>query len=237
MAKARAFAAGSTWSYFRFAEHLAATTIDGTLDRAVAVLVKVLAEGKFIGLFSMLLGFGVATQLVHWQRRGLPWRRLYARRMLALGVIGAVHLVFVWYGDILTTYAVVGVLLGAFVNRSPRTLLRWSLGILGARHRRRRGAGAPRRACRDRVLRARRGRAFDRRSDALEVARLDAIYRAGSYGDRRTHDSGAVPTGARVWPAGRQGGEVDEVAARVADVQRRRRRSGNDHHEPLLAQP
>jgi len=114
-------------------EHLAATTIHGTADRVAAVLVKVLAEGKFISLFSLLLGFGVATQVARWQAGGLPWRRLYARRMAALGVIGLAHLFLVWYGDILTTYAVVSVVVAMFVRRTARTQLRWALGILGTR--------------------------------------------------------------------------------------------------------
>ena len=52
-------------------------------------------------------------------------------RRWALGLIGALHLVLVWFGDILTTYAIVGVVLLAFVSRSPVTMLRWAVGILG----------------------------------------------------------------------------------------------------------
>jgi uncharacterized protein len=113
-------------------DHLAATAIEGPWDRASAVLVKVLAEGKFIGLFSLLFGFGVAAQVARLQRRGGRWRTTYLRRLAALGLIGAMHLVLVWFGDILTTYALVGVILLAFVNRAPRTLLASALGILGA---------------------------------------------------------------------------------------------------------
>ena len=52
-------------------------------------------------------------------------------RRWVLGLIGALHLVFVWFGDILTTYAIVGVVLLAFVGRSPVTMLRWAVGSLG----------------------------------------------------------------------------------------------------------
>ena len=37
-------------------EHLAATSVEGPVDRVAAVAVKVLAEGKFIGLFSCCSG-------------------------------------------------------------------------------------------------------------------------------------------------------------------------------------
>ncbi|WP_322937512.1 DUF418 domain-containing protein [Nocardioides bizhenqiangii] len=163
-------------------EHLAATAIDGTVDRVAAVLVKVLAEGKFIGLFSLLFGFGVATQVGRWQAQGLPWRRLYARRMAALGVIGAAHLFLVWYGDILTTYAVVSVVLALFVNRTARTQLRWALGILGTLSAI--GLGglallAIRWLTGSSALAAAERSAGD--SDAAEVPRLDEIYRNGGY--------------------------------------------------------
>ncbi|WP_205473049.1 DUF418 domain-containing protein [Nocardioides sp. SYSU D00038] len=165
-------------------EHLAATTIDGTVDRGAAVAVKVLAEGKFIGLFSLLFGFGVATQVARWQARGLPWRRLYARRMAALGAIGATHLFLVWYGDILTTYAVVGVVLALFVNRTARTQLRWAIGILGTLSAI--GVGglallAVRGLTGSSALAGSERSAAD--ADAIEVARLNEIYRNGDYLD------------------------------------------------------
>ncbi|MEU4425554.1 DUF418 domain-containing protein [Actinoplanes sp. NPDC024001] len=158
-------------------EHLAATSIEGAWDATCAVLVKVLAEGKFIGLFSLLFGFGVAT---HFARR----RAAYLRRLAALGLIGAVHLVFVWFGDILTTYALVGLVLLAFVNRAPRTLLTWALGILGALATAataglvllgvRAATGSSALAAAERSAAS---------ADAAEAGRLAEIYRSGGYLD------------------------------------------------------
>ncbi|HYO38850.1 MAG TPA: DUF418 domain-containing protein [Nocardioidaceae bacterium] len=163
-------------------EHLAATTIDGTADRVAAVLVKVLAEGKFISLFSMLFGFGVATQVARWQARGLPWRRLYARRMTALGVIGVAHLLLVWFGDILTTYAVVSVVVALFVNRTARTQLRWAIGILSTLSAIGLGGLV---LLAVRALTGSTALAASERSaaaaDMTEVARLNQIYRHGDY--------------------------------------------------------
>lgn len=165
-------------------EHLAATTLDGPWDRAAAVLVKVLAEGKFIGLFSLLFGFGVATQVARLQRRGGRWRTTYLRRLAALGLIGATHLVFVWFGDILTTYALVGVVLLAFVDRAPRTLLASALGILGTLATAavvglvllglREATGSSTLAAAERALAS---------ADTAEAGRLTAVYRSGGYLD------------------------------------------------------
>ncbi len=178
-------------------EHLAATAIEGPWDAAFAVLVKVLAEGKFIGLFSLLFGFGVAARLTRLQRPGVRWRTTYLRRLAALGLIGAVHLVFVWFGDILTTYALVGVILLAFVNRAPRTLLAWALGILGAL------ASAAtvglvllllRGATGSSVLGAAERAAAS--ADAAEAGRLTELYRSGGYLDlvqeRATRPGGLI---------------------------------------------
>ena len=164
--------------------HLAATSIEGPWDRAAAVLVKVLAEGKFIGLFSLLFGFGVATRIARVRRRGGRWGRTHLRRLAALGLIGAFHLVFVWFGDILTTYALVGVVLLAFVNRAPRTQLMWALGILGTLATTaivgllllvlREATGSSALAGVERAAAS---------ADAAEAGRLTRIYRSGGYLD------------------------------------------------------
>jgi uncharacterized protein len=165
-------------------DHLAATAIEGPWDRAAAVAVKVFAEGKFIGLFSLLFGFGVASQFTRLQRRGGRRRATYLRRLAALGLIGAVHLVFVWFGDILTTYALVGVVLLAFVGRAPRTLLVSALGILGTL------ATVATAGLALLALRAATGSSAlvaDERAlasaDAAEAGRLTELYRSGGYLD------------------------------------------------------
>ena len=165
-------------------DHLAATAIEGPWDRVCAVMVKVLAEGKFIGLFSLLFGFGIAAQVTRLRRRGGRWRPTYLRRLAALGLIGAFHLVFVWFGDILTTYAIVGVILLAFVNRAPRTLLAAALGILGTLATAatvglvllvlREATGSSALVAAERAVAS---------ADAAEAGRLTELYRSGGYLD------------------------------------------------------
>ena len=59
-------------------------------------------------------------------RTALP---LYVRRLTALLIVGLLHAVFLWYGDILSFYAPLGFALILFVNRSDRAALAWA-GIL-----------------------------------------------------------------------------------------------------------
>jgi uncharacterized protein len=54
----------------------------------------------------------------------------FTRRMLGLLLIGGCHLVFVWPGDILTLYALLGLVLIFFRNFNDKRLLRWAAVLL-----------------------------------------------------------------------------------------------------------
>lgn len=92
-------------------------------NAAAGNVLEWLVNVKFITLFSLLFGFGFALQLERASARGQDgvWR--YMRRLLVLVAIGGVHAWFVWWGDILFTYAVVGLLMIPFRNASDRVLL------------------------------------------------------------------------------------------------------------------
>ena len=50
--------------------------------------------------------------------------------MFWLLVLGALHYYLIWYGDILTLYAMVGMIAFLFRKLSVRALLFWALGLL-----------------------------------------------------------------------------------------------------------
>ena len=87
------------------------------IDRLVRFLQYLLVDGKFYTIFSLLFGIGFSLILV---RHG---RRLFLRRMLLLVVIGFLHLMFIWSGDILLLYAIGGLLLTLFVKVPDKGLL------------------------------------------------------------------------------------------------------------------
>ncbi len=99
------------------------------LDKAVLFAIDALVEGKFYALFSLLLGIGFALQAERAQLRGSPFIPFWYRRMGVLLVIGLIHMYFIWYGDILTLYAVLGLIMPLFLSWSNRQLA-VTVGIL-----------------------------------------------------------------------------------------------------------
>jgi uncharacterized protein len=91
-----------------------------TLDRIFAFATTAIAEGKFYILFSFLFGYS-ANFIVGEGDRGsrLRWRR----RMVGLAVIGLAHAVFLFVGDILFAYAILGFGLMLLFDRQDRTVL------------------------------------------------------------------------------------------------------------------
>jgi uncharacterized protein len=106
---------------------------DGSLtvgDRIAVWLVTVFATTKFYLLFSFLFGYGFTRQVRAAERAGTAFTPRYRRRLLGLLLIGAGHMVLLYPGDILTTYAVLGLLLSAFRRVGARTALRVAVMVL-----------------------------------------------------------------------------------------------------------
>ncbi len=100
-------------------------------DRTMDAIIYVLVQGKFITLFSLLFGMGFAVMLERAQSRGGTGTGLYARRLLALLGIGLVHVLLIWSGDILVSYALLGFVLLLFFRRTPVSRLpKWGLAAV-----------------------------------------------------------------------------------------------------------
>lgn len=85
----------------------AVVVTSGTVDPAWFGLV---VEQRFIPIFSLLFGIGFSLLLRAAAGRTPSPRLLLLRRLLALLVIGVAHFVLLWHGDILSAYAVMGLL-------------------------------------------------------------------------------------------------------------------------------
>jgi uncharacterized protein len=97
-------------------------------NRIAQGFIDVFITGKFITLFSFLFGIGFAIQMERAQARGIRGN-FYLRRLAVLFLIGQAHMYLLWWGDILTVYALVGFLLFQFRRKSQRDLLWWSAGL------------------------------------------------------------------------------------------------------------
>ncbi len=85
--------------------------------------VYILADTKFISIFSMLFGAGIVMMSERMASRGLSGTVLHYRRQFWLLVIGLVHAYLIWHGDVLVAYALCGFLLYPMRNLRPRHLL------------------------------------------------------------------------------------------------------------------
>jgi len=92
-------------------------------DRVVMILVDLLANGRFITIFSLLFGLGFYVQLERAQARREEFAVTYLRRVLGLFMIAAVAIVAGLNAHILIEYAMFGALLLLFYKRSQRFLL------------------------------------------------------------------------------------------------------------------
>ncbi|MEU0289767.1 DUF418 domain-containing protein [Streptomyces sp. NPDC006147] len=98
---------------------------DGSpVDSAVTWLISTFVDGRAFPMFGLLFGYGVA-RIVSRQKDSTPRsvRRLLWRRSLALVVIGSLHALLLYVGDILAAYGVL-LFVGAWMVRwKDRSLL------------------------------------------------------------------------------------------------------------------
>lgn len=87
-----------------------------------------LVSGKFRGMLGILFGIGMYIQYSSSVSNDRPWPGIYIRRTLFLGLIGFIHGVFIWHGDILFAYSVVA-FMAMFLCRSTDLLRWWMIGI------------------------------------------------------------------------------------------------------------
>lgn len=92
-------------------------------DSAVVVIVKLLMSGKFYTIFCFLFGIGALVQIERVQARGGKHVAFYLRRSFGLLLIASVATAATVYAGVLVDYAILGVALLLFADRSPRTIL------------------------------------------------------------------------------------------------------------------
>ncbi len=100
------------------------------IERVSGWFIQLLFTGKFYAIFSFLFGLGFYIFMERTLSRGHDLIPLYRRRLLALMVIGILHLTLFWYGDILFLYALGGFILLKFRNLSLLSIKKWVIGLM-----------------------------------------------------------------------------------------------------------
>lgn len=102
----------------------------GGVDQAFLSFLQITVVGSFMPIFAFMFGFGMIKLSESLQSRDLRPKCHLARRFLLLFGIGLLHITYLWEGDILSFYGVLGFFLLMFLNRKPKTLLIWAVLLL-----------------------------------------------------------------------------------------------------------
>ncbi len=128
----------NVWSFIWGFESLRYGVLPATasiFDVLAVAFTAFFAEQKFYPIFAFLFGVGfvlVTRSLKQKLGRWSDAERLYRRRLKWLLACGVVHGTLIWFGDILTVYAIAGFfvlasLTGARLRRVRNTLLIWGI--------------------------------------------------------------------------------------------------------------
>lgn len=101
--------------------------LNGWFTEAVDIIwhqnLDIYIQSSFYPLFSMLFGYGLAMQYMKAQRIGTNVYKFIPKRLAILFVIGMAHALFLWWGDIIATYAFCGFFLFLFLRYKSVILL------------------------------------------------------------------------------------------------------------------
>lgn len=82
----------------------------------------IITNGKFLGLLTIMFGIGMQLKYTSYNRRGLPFYKLYAWSMILLFIDGLLHFIFVFEYDVLMSYAVTGLFVAYIIQKSEKTI-------------------------------------------------------------------------------------------------------------------
>ncbi|AZS78696.1 DUF418 domain-containing protein [Achromobacter spanius] len=100
------------------------------LDLGVRWLIAWLFETKFYLLFSFLFGYSFTLQMAAAERGQVAFAPRFLRRLAGLAVLGLAHAVLFYQGDILVTYALLGLGLLGCRSMAPQRALHVALWLI-----------------------------------------------------------------------------------------------------------
>ncbi|MBU3715523.1 MAG: DUF418 domain-containing protein [Candidatus Nanopelagicaceae bacterium] len=94
----------------------------GLANGSATWMMAAIFAGKFYLLFSFLFGYS-SSYIIKNNRAN---RGRWIKRCFALMAFGAIHFTFLWHGDIIFLYGLLGLLLLAFMFRTDRVIKIWT---------------------------------------------------------------------------------------------------------------
>ncbi|GKU77871.1 DUF418 domain-containing protein [Paenibacillus sp. L3-i20] len=101
-----------------------------SFDHGMHIFMKIAVEGSFMPIFTFLFGYGLFKMMEGLEVKELKPKRVLARRFVMLLALGLLHSIFVWEGDILLFYGLMGFFLLLFLKRKAKTVLIWGVVLI-----------------------------------------------------------------------------------------------------------
>lgn len=96
-------------------------------DEATFRWIDIFVQGSFYPIFAFLFGYGINMQYEKALERNRPFAAIMAKRLTILLCFGLLHALFIWSGDVLFTYTIMGFLLILLVRIPAKWLLPFAL--------------------------------------------------------------------------------------------------------------
>jgi uncharacterized protein len=93
------------------------------INKLVWIISHIVADSKFMTIFSILFGAGTVLFTERLKAKGIKSLNVHYRRAFWLLIIGLLHAYLLWYGDILTAYAVSSLWIVLLRKKKPKTLI------------------------------------------------------------------------------------------------------------------
>ena len=103
--------------------HIGIIAHDSLWDKIAIMIGAIFVHVRGLPMFATLLGYGVGMILVREQRNDSRYKRVLTRRYAALALIGVLHMVFLFYGDIMLTYALMALTIVPLAKYKDKTLI------------------------------------------------------------------------------------------------------------------
>ena len=107
----------------------AAYGTDTLADQIAWAFSFIFVDGKMRGLFSLLFGASMMLIIDRATAKGESAAQVHYRRMAWLALFGLAHYFFIWFGDILFLYAIIGMIAFRFRNWPPARLIKVAIII------------------------------------------------------------------------------------------------------------